>query len=218
MKRLILIFLLVICAQAQATTLNTDEDRLAWFLPVARAQWTDSPCVGVENVVLHDDAEVPTGKVGAAFGNCRAGIVSGLDDYTFCAVLVHEMGHLDGQDHSTDPESIMYPTVPGDYMPCLKALPPPDDPITSTPMATASTQPSAPSEIDEVTSWFGKRARSQWISATVFIVVTGNGRHAEHYRCAHYTCVAMWFWREQHRHRRRASPRKAVTRQLDGSV
>lgn len=29
-----------------------------------------------------------------------------------CAVMFHEVGHLNGFDHSADPRSLMYPTIP----------------------------------------------------------------------------------------------------------
>lgn len=191
------LLLAMLCSSASATTLNTDEDRLTWFLPVARAQWPGSPCTESEQVILRDDAEVPAGKAGMAFSNCRVGLISGLTDYAFCAVLTHELGHLAGQDHSTDPESIMYPTVPSDYMPCLKALPQPDpEPIAE----PAPAKPDLPSEIDEVTSWFGKHAHSQWVSTTTFIVTV---RRGERYRCKHFTCLRLSVWRELHQHHHR---------------
>lgn len=100
-------------------------------LPVARAAWPDSPCTGREYVAfkapdLVEDGQLSyfgdTGDAYALPQGCRVYIsTSVLSGYQLCALLVHEFGHLAGQGHSSDPESIMNHDVPGDYAPCLEA-------------------------------------------------------------------------------------------------
>lgn len=34
-----------------------------------------------------------------------------------CAIVVHEYGHLDGKDHSNDPNDVMYPTITNKNIP-----------------------------------------------------------------------------------------------------
>lgn len=112
---------------ATGTVLTTDAQRLAWFLPTARAQWPDSPCVGKEQVDLGADLSIYSrDDAGVAFpSECRVEISAGLDDYFFCVALTHEFGHLAGYGHNPDPASIMNAYMPTDYKPCTRALPQP---------------------------------------------------------------------------------------------
>lgn len=41
-----------------------------------------------------------------------------------CTVIVHEVGHLEGHDHSTDPGNVMYPIMLNYYAPCAQAMEP----------------------------------------------------------------------------------------------
>jgi hypothetical protein len=45
-----------------------------------------------------------------------------------CTVLVHEFGHLDGNDHSADPASLMFPSYIGNVLPECAALSPAEGP------------------------------------------------------------------------------------------
>lgn len=94
----------------------TDEARLGWFLPVARAAWPASPCTGHETVSVRADERL----AGAAplFGTsqllglaepstCRAWLAAALSPVEFCTVLVHELGHLAGLEHNDTPGDVM---------------------------------------------------------------------------------------------------------------
>lgn len=53
----------------------------------------------------------PDNPAASSFINCSV-VITSLHkyDYTdFCAVIVHEYGHLDGREHSTNRRSVMYP-------------------------------------------------------------------------------------------------------------
>jgi hypothetical protein len=118
-------------AQAPAT----DAARLAQFLPIARAAWPGSPCLGRENVHLAGDAllraEAPAvaGPGEALNGlatpeTCEVWLASGMDARTFCAVLVHELGHLAGHEHTTTPGDVMNGGGDVDWAPCDQATAP----------------------------------------------------------------------------------------------
>lgn len=132
MRRTVLALLAAtLLAPTAAIAQTPDVQRLASFLPIAQAAWPGSPCAGHEQILLNDDAELdalaprvgvrPDGVANDP-GPCDIGISSGLTDYTFCVVLTHELGHIAGEPHSTDPESVMYPTEIQDYQPCLTAV------------------------------------------------------------------------------------------------
>lgn len=57
--------------------------------------------------------------------HCIARINPGLPEPDRCSVTVHEVGHLAGQVHSTDPKSVMYPVATPEniYPPCWAAYP-----------------------------------------------------------------------------------------------
>lgn len=101
--------------------------RLGAALPVARAAWPNSPCRDREQVAFvapelsNGEIELQ-GEHGAGLammdGSCRVYIsLEPLTGYQLCALLTHEFGHLAGREHSSDPRSVMFPTV-GYYKPC----------------------------------------------------------------------------------------------------
>ena len=137
---LILAFLGVCAAAPYARAASEppadDAARLAAYLPIARGAWPGSPCAGREVVHLAADAaltaEAPAiaGAGGALEGmatpeTCEAWIASGLDARTFCTVLVHELGHLAGREHTTVPGDVMNGSGDIDYAPCDRATAPP---------------------------------------------------------------------------------------------
>jgi Matrixin len=59
----------------------------------------------------------------------------------FCTVLVHELGHLSGHRHATDPADVMYPYYLRPLTACAAT---PDPTATAAPAPTATPRPAAP--------------------------------------------------------------------------
>src|SRR3954449_3921765 len=120
-----------------------DAARLQRFLPIARAAWPGSPCAGRESLHVGGDlalrAQAPAiAGPGESLngmaepGTCEVWLASGMTARTFCAVLVHELGHLDGREHTTTPGDIMNGEGDIDWPACDRA-----------------TQPSATEQVEE---------------------------------------------------------------------
>jgi hypothetical protein len=62
-------------------------------------------------------ASLPGGEWGRVTGCWRIEVLEGLASCYTKAVMFHEVGHLVGLGHSTDPSSLMYPTVSGIFCP-----------------------------------------------------------------------------------------------------
>jgi hypothetical protein len=136
---LTLIAVCVAVPTAHAWTPPPDDDpgRLAAFLPMARAAWPGSPCAGREVIHLTGDAalraQAPalTGHAGdvldgmAAPQTCEVWLASGMTASTFCAVLVHELGHLAGREHTTTAGDIMNGAGDIEWPACDRATTPP---------------------------------------------------------------------------------------------
>jgi hypothetical protein len=120
----LLLTLIAVCAivpAAHAWTAPPGDDagRLAAFLPIARAAWPASPCAGREvghvagDAALRAQAPAPTGHTGdvlngmAAPATCEVWLAARMSARTFCTVLVHELGHLAGREHSAAAGDIM---------------------------------------------------------------------------------------------------------------
>jgi hypothetical protein len=124
-------------AHAWTAPPGDDPGRLAAFLPIARAAWPASPCAGRETVHLAGDADLRaaapalTGHAGdelngmAAPQSCEVWLASGMSARTFCAVLVHELGHLSGREHTTAPGDIMNGAGDIEWAACDRATTPP---------------------------------------------------------------------------------------------
>jgi hypothetical protein len=137
----LLLTLIVVCAvvaPAQAGTPPTADDaaRLALYLPLARAAWPGSPCAGREVVHLTGDAVLRTEAPAiagpgealngmAAPETCEVWLASGMTEYTFCAVLVHELGHLAGYGHTNISGDVMNGSGDIGYAPCENRAPSP---------------------------------------------------------------------------------------------
>jgi hypothetical protein len=116
-------------AHAAAQAPSADADRLARFLPIARAAWPGSPCAGRELVHLAGDAALRAQAPAiagpgedldgmAAPQSCEVWLASGMTARTFCTVLVHELGHLAGNLHSAAPGDVMNGEGDIDWGPC----------------------------------------------------------------------------------------------------
>lgn len=109
------------------------EQAIGEYLPTARAQWPGSPCAGRETIHINADIDAgyarddhgiaPPYELGgyAVNAECRVELSSTLYGYDLCAMLTHELGHLDGQEHSSDPRSIMFAGLTAHYTPCETA-------------------------------------------------------------------------------------------------
>jgi hypothetical protein len=71
------------------------ERNLERSLPIARAAWPTSQCMGREAILITNHG-VPLNADGVATmdGSCAVRIRPLKDPYTFCTALVHELGHL----------------------------------------------------------------------------------------------------------------------------
>jgi Matrixin len=133
-----LLTLTAVCVAAPAAhawTEPPDDDgaRLERFLPLAREAWSGSPCAGREVVHVRADAAMaalaPVGGDAldglAAAETCEVWLAGGLSAVRFCTVLVHELGHLAGFEHSSAAHDIMNGAGDLTYEPCERAVRPP---------------------------------------------------------------------------------------------
>jgi hypothetical protein len=117
---------------ATAQSPAADAGRLQRFLPIARAAWPGSPCAGRETVHLAGDvalraaAPAVAGPGEALNGmaepdTCEVWLATGMSTRTFCAVLVHELGHLAGRAHTAAPGDVMNGEGDIDWPACDRA-------------------------------------------------------------------------------------------------
>ena len=66
--------------------------------------------------VTHSYEAMPLTQLGYAQSPCRIVITRSkrLPWEKYCAIVIHEWGHLDGHRHSRNPRSIMFPTYHGE--------------------------------------------------------------------------------------------------------
>jgi hypothetical protein len=121
-------------APALAQAPPSDTARLQQFLPIARAAWPGSACAGRERVHLGGDlalrAQAPAiaGPGESLNGmaepsTCEVWLASGMTARTFCTVLVHELGHLAGREHTAAPGDVMNGDGGIDRPACDRATP-----------------------------------------------------------------------------------------------
>jgi hypothetical protein len=135
---LILLCVMAPSAHAWSEPPADDGARLALYLPIARAAWPGSPCGGRETVHVGADAQLAaeaplvTGDARsvldgmAAPESCEVWMAGDLTALTFCNVLVHELGHLAGHEHTDIPGDAMNGEGLIDWEACERAANPPE--------------------------------------------------------------------------------------------
>jgi hypothetical protein len=123
--RWVCIFLLVMAIFASsvspAQSINISQ-RQASASRIAERYWGGTNCVGPIkfryqpfpwNVLAFASYDFTSDS--NDFLNCSVNFNSnraaGLSYAKYCAIMVHEYGHLNGRDHSTNPRSVMYPAI-----------------------------------------------------------------------------------------------------------
>jgi hypothetical protein len=144
------------CAGSAAAAVSPEQEcavggaDMAAAQQVAVAYWGATPCGGkvdVEWTDLASDTNAisswtnPTSAYGnpSQNGDClvRFNRLLAFDWPRFCTVLVHEFGHLDGHDHSPDPNDVMAAIYSGPISACGSS------PVPAAGALTAPTAPTA---------------------------------------------------------------------------
>lgn len=120
---------LLIVAPATARSFEPIDQaaQLQQFLPISRAAWPGSPCEGHEMVAFeaatsgHSFEDDGREVIGLAGPDCDVTISSAIGGYRLCVVLTHELGHLAGAEHSSEPSSAMAVPSSDSYRPCMLA-------------------------------------------------------------------------------------------------
>lgn len=109
-----------------STTKFDHTPALRLSLKVAEKEW-DHPCDDDVTVWL---ADLPDPRAGEAYLNgCNIWLdrdyYNGASFLKLCSLVDHEMGHVAGYEHSSNPDDVMYPyLLPGIYADaCLSAEP-----------------------------------------------------------------------------------------------
>lgn len=93
---------------------------------VARRVWSGNPCTGHEQVMVSwrrpawaravAEGRATIGFADLAGRRCLIWVSAGMQRSATCTVVVHELGHWDGQQHTAT--GVMAPMLDVDYPPC----------------------------------------------------------------------------------------------------
>lgn len=130
--------------------------RLNAALALAVSHWGATPCGGQEQISWVAQAPQinaastwsnPTDLYANASQNTDCAIAlnpaAQWDWPKFCTVVVHEVGHLDGQQHSADPTNVMTPVYNQPVAECAAAPDPQAPAVQSAPVAAPAAAPAA---------------------------------------------------------------------------
>ena len=102
---------LVLAGPAAAASFDPSSPEFATALQVGQQQWGGMPCGGKVAFAWRDeDPSVnATSYWSPGFTNCEVVFnrSAGMDAVKFCTIMVHELGHLHGREHASDPDDVM---------------------------------------------------------------------------------------------------------------
>lgn len=135
-------FALILCAgRASAAEVPFGGKEVTYYR-LAQNRWSGEPMPGCFYVQARVSDDLPPSEVGLYWrqgDTCfiRLAASKAADPIAACLIVTHEVGHMRGLAHSTDPSSVMYPSYStaslGDMPICAEAASLPEAAVTAPP-------------------------------------------------------------------------------------